>query len=245
MSRTGLRGLAAIVMTTVLAMQVGVAFASGKVTQRSIDDAFVDTFFLEGVAPIRAQMPFNVDDQTGANLLAALRVDSLDAVRGGGPYASVEEMFLAFYSNQETFNNDPSRNRIRMHGSIREMIEPDGTIVVELTIAYQDLPLTVYSLDSWDTSLEQLDPAQAMVVLEDGSLNGRLHLEMEISEPGAELHFWNAFFSGQIRALSFAGHGSGWLVDESGARIGRAAVKVSVPNLVDPNVVRIKPLGSG
>lgn len=195
-------------------------------TQRDLDDAFVDTFLLEGVPPIRTQMPFNLLDP-GTNLAAGLRVDTFDAVAAGGPYATLEAVLAAFYAEQAVFNADPSRNRITMRGAIRETFADDGTVLVSLDIAYQDLPLTVYTGDSFNDALfVQFDPAQVVTLLDGGFLEGRLRLEMTIPFPGAPLHFWDAAITGAVRRIDFVGYGSGEMLDAAGVRIGRGAVRV-------------------
>lgn len=75
----GLAVISTLVGTTILPV------AAGDATRRPLDDAFVDTFFLEDVEPIRAQMPANWGDPE-TNLLAGIRVDNLGAVAAGGPY---------------------------------------------------------------------------------------------------------------------------------------------------------------
>jgi hypothetical protein len=215
----------------------------GNPRRRSIDDAFVETFTLTDVAPIRSKMPMNPADET-ANLLAGLRIDGLQAVRDGGPYASSDEMFRAFYANQVAFNSDRTRDHIRMRGRITETDQAGAAALVVLDIKYNDLPLTVYSLDTWNASLASLDPARAVILLNDGTLNGKFHVEMLIPAPGARLHFWQAALSGNIRALSFVGHGQGWLTDLSGARTGRALVDIeTAPVQGQSDSIRLRPIG--
>lgn len=215
---------AALLLIATLAIPVSAT--DQAVEQRDLEDAFVDTFLLDDVEPIRAQMPGNWEDPA-TNLVAATRVDNFDAVIAAAPYSTLEEMLLAFYNNQKAFNNDPSRNHIRMDGSVREVIEEDGTVVVTTNIAYQDLPLSLYNFDNFINSIfVELDPRQLVKILEDGSLNANLTVEMEIPFPGAPLHFWNSYLSGGVRRLKFVGEGEGWLVDENGERTGRAQVHI-------------------
>lgn len=185
-----------IILATVLAlvglMAMPAAAQDKAVVQRDLGDAFVDTFFLEDVALIRAQMPFNTADPV-TSLIAGMRVDNIDAAAAGGPYATLEEMLQAFYNSQLAFNNDPSRNPIEMHGTVREVTQEDGTVLVMANIVYTNLPLSLYELDSWDNALwEECDPAQAVKVLEDGFMNARVYVEMEIPSQGAPLHFWDS-----------------------------------------------------
>lgn len=198
-----------------VAADVSIGIAKKNVVQRPVEDAFVDSFFLDE-PPIRAQMPGNWSDAE-SNLLAGIRVDNLDYVAGMGTFTDLDEMLMAFYENQQAFNGDPDRNRIRMHGSIKEIVEDDGTVVAMIDIAYRDLPLTVYTLDSWDRAIfEDLDLAGLVKVVENGTMVGRFSVEMEIPFPGAPLHYWDAVFSGTVRRQSFVGHGSGWQAGESG-----------------------------
>lgn len=213
----------ATVAVILAAMFVPVAHGA-SVVQRSLDDAFVDTFFLEDVEPIRAQMPSNWSDPK-RNLLADVRVDNLDAV--AGPYGTIEEMFKAFYDNQIAFNSDPNRNRIEMYGTVDEVLEDDGTVLIVASIVYKNLPLTLFNLQSWNTALTiQFEPGRARRVLEGGFLNGWFYVEMEIPERGAPLHFWKSLLSGGLRRNVFAGTGEGWLLDGNGQRSGRAVVDI-------------------
>lgn len=216
----------AIVLVVLETMLIPMAHGDQRVVRRSLDDAFFDTLFLEGVEPIRSQMPSNWSDSK-RNLLAGVRVDNLDAVAAGGPYDTLEEMLQAFYDNQIAFNNDPNRNHIEMHGTVREMVEADGTVVIVASIAYKNLPLTLYKLDTWDDALlVKFDPAQAKKVLAEGSLNAWFYVEMEIPSAGAPLLFWDSVFSGGLRRNVFVGTGKGWLLDENGERSGRAIVDI-------------------
>lgn len=204
-----------VIAIAILMAGVGLGIARMDVVQRPVEDAFVDSFFLDE-EPIRAQMPGNWSD-TDSNLLAGIRVDNLDYVAGMGTFTDLDEMLLAFYENQQLFNEDPDRNRIKMHGSIREIVEDDGTVVAKIDIAYRDLPLTVYTLDSWDSAIfEDLDLAGLVKVVENGTMVGRFSVEMEIPFSGAPLHYWDAVFSENVRQQSFVGHGSGWHMGESG-----------------------------
>lgn len=205
-------GFIVLAVTLMLVGATILPVAAGDAKRRPLDDAFVDTFFLEDVEPIRAQMPTNWGDPE-TNLLAGIRVDNLDAVAAGAPYETFDAMLLAFYENQEAFNKDPNRNRIKMHGTVEEFIEEDGTVVVKANILYKNLPLTVYTLDSFETAIENLNPAQTVKVLVDGSMNAYFSIEMEIPEPGAPLHYWDAVLSGGIRRQTFIGYGNGRLVD--------------------------------
>lgn len=211
-----------------LSVSVGTPAAAGEpsVVQRDVSDAFVDTFFLSSVPAIRAQMPANFDDLT-TSLVAGIRVDNFDAIVTGGPYASLDDLLLAFYDNQKAFNDDPARNRIRMNGTVRQIVEEDGTVLVTVSLAYESLPLSLYELNSFLTGIfVALDPAQVIRILEDGSLNGLFQVEMEIPFPGAPLHFWDSALAGGLRRVGFVGEGEGWLVDESGARTSRAKVHI-------------------
>jgi hypothetical protein len=135
-------------------------------------------------------------------------------------------MMLAFYDNQVAFNNDPDRNHIEMNGTVREVIEEDGTVLVIANIAYQELPLTLYDHFSFSYIFITFDLSQLVTILEDGTLNGLFYVEMEIPYPGAPLHFWNSYFSRGVRRWRFVGEGEGWLVDENGERTGRAKVHI-------------------
>lgn len=220
------------VITLIITVSILTSLSAGQVlaedqavVHRDLEDAFVDTFLLENVVPIRSQMPANWEDFE-TNLVAGTRIDNFDAVKAGGPYATLEEMLLGFYDNQVAFNNDLDRNRIKMNGTVREIIEEDGTVRIIANIAYQDLPLSLYDLFSFLNIFATLDPSQLVTILEDGTLNGLLYVEMEIPYPGAPLHFWNSYFSGGTRQWRFVGEGEGWLVDENGERTGRAKVHI-------------------
>ncbi|MHC4800406.1 MAG: hypothetical protein ACYTF1_27515 [Planctomycetota bacterium] len=220
--RLGIIILAAFVLIALSASPV--MAGEQAIVQRELDNAFVDTFLLD-VDPIRFQMPANWDDYE-TDLVAGTRVDNLDAVKAGGPYATIEDMLFAFYNNQDSFNNDPDRNQIEMNGTVREVIEADGTVLVIANIAYQDLPLTLYDQFSFYNIFATFDLSKLVTILEDGTLNGLFYVEMEIPYPGAPLHFWNSYVSRGVRRWRFVGEGEGWLVDESGERTGRAKVHI-------------------
>ena len=101
---------------------------------------------------------------------------------------------------KKTFNDDPDRNQIKMYGSIKEFIERDGTVVAKINIRYKNLPLTVYTLDSFDDAIfVQLDPSQLVKVVEEGTMVTQFLVEMEIPFSGAPLYYWDAVAAGSIR----------------------------------------------
>ena len=212
-------------------------------TTRNIDEVFVDTFFLSDVPPIRAKMPLNLADDT-SGLVAGIRVDSIASVIAGGQYASFEELMAAFYANQAAFNADPSRDQIRMSGTVKETVQDDGSALIRINVTYHDLPLTLYTLDSWFSAFETLDMSALEIVLKDGTMNARLRVEMVIPHPGAPLHFWDAALEGRILSLQMVAHGTGWLVDSDGARIGRAVVHAKASPVQGAfDSIRVMPVG--
>jgi hypothetical protein len=101
-------------------------------------------------------------------------------------------------------------------------------VVIYANLIYRDLPLNVYTLDSWVTALCDLrDPAQVVEVLVDGTIDAHWRVEIEIGSRGAPLHFWNSFNSGGVRSLRFTGKGQAWRVDSSGehARLWEVRVR--------------------
>jgi hypothetical protein len=196
------------------------------VVHRDLTDAFLDDFNYTGGTPfgppIRAKMPFNVGDPD-RNLLGAIRVDSFQSIIAGGQYGNFEELLAAFYANQHAFNIDADRDRIRMTGTIREVREADGDVLAIVDITYHQLPLNVYTFTSWKEAFAVLDLTLLKPVLVDGTLSGDLHLTFVLPYPGAPLEYWKLETKDDFR---FIANGDGWLVDESGARSGRARVHV-------------------
>lgn len=195
------------------------------VIPRDLEDVFVDTFLLDDVEPIRTQMPANWENSE-TNVIAGTRIDKYDSVAAGGPYRTLKDMLLAFYSNQQEFNNDPSRNQIKMNGVVQEVIGDDGIVLVIANIEYQNLPLSLYTLDSYINVFNDLEPTKLVTILKDGSLDAIFDIEFEIPFSGAPLHYWNSYFAGGHRKWRFVGEGEGWLIDKMGHRTGRARVNI-------------------
>jgi len=218
------------VMVLIVGLVMGMTTAAQaderRVVQRDLGDAFLDDFNYTGGVPfgppIRAQMPFNSADPD-RDLIAATRVDDLGSIVAGGPYATDDDLFAAFYANQEAFNSDPDRNRIRMNGTIREIQKRDGEVLAVVDLTYRRLPLTIYTLSSWEAALAARDLTLLEPVLVDGTLSGHLHQTLVLPYPGAPLLYWQLEQEDDFR---FIAQGQGWLVDESGARTGRARVHV-------------------
>ena len=242
----GARAFRALVISALLVLSLLTSASpalAAPTTTRNIDEVFVDTFFLSDVPPIRAKMPLNMGDDT-SNLLAGIRVDSIASVIAGGQYASFEEMMAAFYANQAAFNADPSRDQIRMSGTVTETVQDDGSALIQINVTYHGLPLTLYTLDSWVSGLGSNNMSALEIVLKDGTMNARLQVEMVIPYPGAPLHFWDAALEGRILALQLIAHGTGWLVDSDGARIGRAVVHAKAsPVQGELDSIRLMPVG--
>lgn len=198
---------------------------------RPVSDAFVDDFGGARHPPIAATMPFNIGDDE--RYLVAMRVDHFDPIvaaseaRGGR--WTMGELFAAFYDNQEAYNREPARNRTRVYGTIVERTE-GGKTIVTCALRYEDLPMRVYTAASW----KQLfpggdtvgDPRALEALFVDGRATAHFYTEIEIPEPGAPLHFWQASAEGRVHAFRFSAVGLGTLTGRGGLPPGPGQVVV-------------------
>lgn len=201
-----------------------------SVRLRPVSDAFVDTFGFADRTPIRATMPFNIVDD---RYVVAMRVDHFSPIVAasearGGKWTK-DELFAAFYDNQEAYNRDPTRNRTRVYGTIVERDE-GGKTIATCTLRYERLPMSVYTFESWAQLLPGGDavgdPRALEALFVKGEASGVFYTEIELPAPGAPLHFWNASAEGRLRAFRFTAVGVGELTGRGGLTAGPAQVVV-------------------
>lgn len=201
-----------------------------SVRLRPVSDAFVDTFGFADRAPIRATMPFNISDDRFA---VAMRVDHFGPIVAASETRdgkwTKDELFAAFYDNQEAYNRDPARNRTRVYGTVVERDE-GGKTIATCTIRYERLPMNVYTYESMAKLLPAGDavgdPRALEALFVRGEASGVFYTEIELPAPGAPLHFWNASAEGRVRAFRFTAVGVGELTGRGGFPAGPGQVVV-------------------
>ena len=153
-----------------------------------------------------------IDDQNMDEMRAAF--DPLNPV----PYFALLDAW------SQSQNNQDARDITMMSGKITETSRDDGTALVKAVIHYEDVPLQIWTLQSWYGFLSSWDPNVLVPLVSEGRMKVTVVEEFIIPHPGATLY---RMYQWEHHKFTMTAVGEGGLTGEGGFDPGRAKVEMT------------------